>query len=269
MDIDSLRTFVLLSETGNFTKTSQFMFIAQSTVSNRINELERELGVRLFERNNRSVTLTRQGEEFLDYARKVIDLTDDSIPDIVSGKDSKTIRIGCADTIYECHLGKELQRKIRKDKKTNYMVSIGHSAELNEQLQNDVFDVIYTFIPLRKAKFKCEPYKRDEMVLVTDHNNTKYRSITREELIKERYIMCDFALKDVGSFIRNIFPEHHRFPIEINDCSKVAPMLFGTDFYTFLPTDIAEPLIKEKKLRKVRLKDLNTPVICSYIVRKK
>lgn len=40
MNIESLETFVLLAENGNFTKTAEVQFLVQSTVSNRINELE-------------------------------------------------------------------------------------------------------------------------------------------------------------------------------------------------------------------------------------
>ena len=240
MDIESMRTFLILADTGSFTKTSQTMFVAQSTVSNRIGELEKELKVRLFERTNRKVELTPQGERFRNYAQKVLDLTESELPNIAS-EEGETLRIGCANTVYACHLEKE----------------------------NDRLDIIYSIIPLRKAGFSCEEYKTDEMVLVTDINNTKYRSITREELINERYIMCDFALREVGEYIRNIFPKYHRFPLEIDDCAKVIPLLKGREFYTFLPKDMADPLIKQKVLRKVGLKDLEAPVIKSYVIRRK
>ena len=84
MDIESMRTFLILADTGSFTKTSQTMFVAQSTVSNRIGELEKELKVRLFERTNRKVELTPQGERFRNYAQKVLDLTESELPNIAS-----------------------------------------------------------------------------------------------------------------------------------------------------------------------------------------
>ena len=268
MDIESMRTFLILADTGSFTKTSQAMFVAQSTVSNRINELEKELKVKLFERTNRKVELTTQGERFKSYTQKVLDLTESELPNISADK-GETIRIGCANTVYACHLEKEISRYIDENPESSVIVSIDMSKELIEEIQNDRLDVIYSIIPLHKAGFSCEEYKTDEMVLVTDINNKKYSSITREELINERYVMCDFALREFGEYIRNLFPKYHRFPVEIDDCAKVIPLLKGRQFYTFLPKDMADPLIKEKVLRKVKLKDLDAPMIKSYVIRRK
>ena len=81
--------------------------------------------------------------------------------------------------------------------------------------------------------------------------------------------MCNYALQDVGQYIRNLFPKYHQFELEIDDCMKIVPYLMDQDNYTFLPKDMAEPYIKEKKLRRVSLIDFNTPVINSYIIYRK
>ncbi len=268
MDIESMRTFLILADTGSFTKTSQTMFVAQSTVSNRISELEKELKVKLFERTNRKVELTPHGEKFRSYAQKIVDLTESELPNI-SNDSGETIRIGCSNTVYVCHLEKEISRYIDEHPDSSVIVSIDMSKELIEEIQEDKLDVIYSIIPLHKSGFTCEEYKNDEMVLVTDYNNTKYKSISREQLINEKYVMCDFALREFGEYIRNLFPKYHRFPVEIDDCAKVIPFLKGREFYTFLPIDMARPLIKEKVLRKVKLNDLEAPVIKSYVIRRK
>ena len=80
--------------------------------------------------------------------------------------------------------------------------------------------------------------------------------------------MCNFALQDVGQFIRKLFPRFHQFELEIDDCMKIVPYLIGKDNYTFLPKDMADTYIREKKLREVKLIDFNTPIINSYKVYK-
>lgn len=87
--------------------------------------------------------------------------------------------------------------------------------------------------------------------------------------MQENYLMCNFALQNVGQFIRNLFPKYHQFSLEIDDCSKIIPFLIGQQNYTFLPKDTAASYIKEKKLREVELLDFQTPVINSYIIGKK
>ena len=50
MDIESLKTFIVLSNVKNYTRAANQLFVAQSTVTNRINELEKELNISLFVR---------------------------------------------------------------------------------------------------------------------------------------------------------------------------------------------------------------------------
>ena len=104
MDIETMKTFLVLADTKNFTRTAHQLFIAQSTVTNRILELEKELNVTLFERNNRSVELTPAGERFSLYAAGVIRLTETAMAEISSiHKFENTLRIGSADSVYEAH----------------------------------------------------------------------------------------------------------------------------------------------------------------------
>ncbi len=271
MDIESIKTFMILAHTRNYTRAADQLFVAQSTVTNRIHELEKELGFLLFNRNNRSVELTNEGEKFRVYAEKVIELTDTSLAELSSvQKYDHYLRIGCADSIYEGHLA-GLILKHRKTHPKDYLkISIGLTEHLLEQIQNDMLDVVFTYLPLHKNSVHCELYKQDTLVLVTDIENNKYKKgITVEQLLAEKYLMCNFALQDVGQYIRKLFPKYHQFELEIDDCMKIVPYLLHQNNYTFLPKDMADHYIREKQLRRVRLVDFNTPVINSYIIYKK
>lgn len=270
MDIESLNTFLTLAETKSFTKTANQLFVAQSTVTNRINELEKELKLSLFSRTNRSVKLTLEGERFRVYAQKVIDLTENTLADITAEhRFENHIRIGSADSIYEGHLAPEIKKYRDKHPENSLKITIGLSNHLLEQLQEDMLDAAFVYIPLKKSSFISELYKQDKLVLVTDINNKKYRrGITQQQLIEENYLMCNFALQDVGQYIRKLFPRFHQFELEIDDCMKIVPYLIGKNYYTFLPKDMADTYIKDKKLREIPLLDFETPVINSYIIYK-
>ncbi|MBO4336864.1 MAG: LysR family transcriptional regulator [Lachnospiraceae bacterium] len=268
MDIQALETFIALAETKSFTKTANRLFVAQSTVTNRINELEKELKLSLFSRTNRSVKLTGEGEKFRIYAEKVLDLTEHALAEMsAEHRFANHIRIGSADSIYEGHLAPRIQSYSEHHPDTSLKISIGLSNHLLEQLQEDLLDVVFVYIPLKKASYYCEVYKQDRLVLVTDTGNKKYsKGITRDRLTEENYLMCNFALQDVGMYIRKLFPRFHQFELEIDDCMKIMPYLLGKDNYTFLPKDMADPYIREKKLRQIPLLDFDTPVINSYII---
>lgn len=72
MDVRQLRQFVLLAEALHFGRASAAASLSASALSRSIRQLEAELGAALFDRDNRSVTLTRQGETFLAWARDVL-----------------------------------------------------------------------------------------------------------------------------------------------------------------------------------------------------
>lgn len=61
MELKRLHTFLILSEIKNFTKTAEYLHYAQSNVTTQIQQLEEELGVRLFERIGKNITLTPEG----------------------------------------------------------------------------------------------------------------------------------------------------------------------------------------------------------------
>ena len=128
MDIEALNTFLTLANTKNYTRTAAQLFVAQSTVTNRIHELEKELNIALFTRNNRSVELTVEGEQFKDYAEKVITLTNASLSEISSlHKYENHLRIGCSDSIYEGHLAPIILEHRRQFPNDALKITIGLS----------------------------------------------------------------------------------------------------------------------------------------------
>jgi len=74
MDTLELQLFMSLSQTLSFTKTANEFFMSQPTVSNYIKSLESELGVRLLNRDSRSVSLTPEGQEFVGYTHSLLTL---------------------------------------------------------------------------------------------------------------------------------------------------------------------------------------------------
>ena len=72
MDIKQLKQFIHLAETLHFGRASEASYISPSALSRSIKQLEEEVGSPLFERDNRTVSLTPEGEIFLSYARDAL-----------------------------------------------------------------------------------------------------------------------------------------------------------------------------------------------------
>lgn len=77
MEIRNLTTFIHVAELNSFTRAAETLGYSQSTVSFQIRQLEEELGCRLFDRINHSISLTDRGYELLEYAQRICRLTDE------------------------------------------------------------------------------------------------------------------------------------------------------------------------------------------------
>lgn len=75
MDLQTLHFFVEAADAGSFSAAAEKLNYAQSNLSNRIKQLEEELGEPLFYRYKRGVTLTAKGKVFYDYTRRILNLT--------------------------------------------------------------------------------------------------------------------------------------------------------------------------------------------------
>lgn len=78
MDTLQLKLFISLTKTLNFTKTANEFYVTQPTVSNYIKSLEGSIGVKLLNRDSRSVSLTPEGIEFIGYANQILSLQTDA-----------------------------------------------------------------------------------------------------------------------------------------------------------------------------------------------
>lgn len=76
MRIQQLQYIIKIVETGSMNEAAKQLYITQPSLSNAVRDLEQEMGITIFIRNPKGITLTKDGVEFLSYARQVIEQTD-------------------------------------------------------------------------------------------------------------------------------------------------------------------------------------------------
>lgn len=75
MTLQQLRYVVTVAEKGSFSEAAKALFLSQPSLTNAMKELENEMQITIFNRTNRGVVVTAEGDEFLGYARQVLDQT--------------------------------------------------------------------------------------------------------------------------------------------------------------------------------------------------
>lgn len=270
MELENLKTFLTLSKLKNFTQTANAHFIVQSTVTNRILELEKELGKKLFIRDKKSVELTAAGNCLIPYAKRMIDL-EASLTKDMNLLDCYTdlLRIGTVNTVYDCHLHSIFKHFIGQHTETATKVIIDHSATLFQFLQDGTVDLILTYLPFHHKNYICQPFRQDTLALVTHPSHTTYISgIRKEELALIPYLYCDFVFEEGESFIRDLFPPHFTFIFEIDRSTKLLDYLLDGIGYSFLPKSLVAPYIARNELIEIPLSNFNAPIIESYLTYK-
>ena len=268
MNTEELKTFIFLSKVKNFTLAAEKLRIAQSTVTNRIGELEKEVWKKLFSRGSKTVTLTEAGEIFLRYAERILELQDTSIEEMNAlSSHSRKFSIGAINATYEVYVKPLVDKCLKDNSVTSIKVMLGHSLDLIQQLQDNMLDMVFSAVPLKRAGYACDVYDEDRVALVCGKGKNEYENgVTKAQLAKMPYLMCDLTLSDAGVFIRSLFPKNHVFRLDVDNTSKLIPYLENGLGYSFLPYKLVKDKLEDGTLEEVKLKDFTAPKINTYLI---
>lgn len=141
LEMDVLRTFVAIAETGSFTLAASAVFRTPSAVSMQIKKLEEMLGAQVFSRDARSVSLTQDGEMLLGYARRLLALNRDAVSKFVVPDIAGVVRLGSPDDYGERILPNVLRRFAQTHPSIAVDVTIDQSSSLRRRLADRQLDI--------------------------------------------------------------------------------------------------------------------------------
>jgi DNA-binding transcriptional LysR family regulator len=142
LDIDLLRTFVVVATERNFTRAAERLMRQQSTVSLQIKRLEDALGQRLLERTPRSVELTPEGEAVLAYAQKILDLNDEVVSLTHEPQMQGVVRLGTPEDFATQHLPDILSRFVQAYPSVALEVTCDLTLNLAQGFRSGQFDIV-------------------------------------------------------------------------------------------------------------------------------
>ncbi len=144
LDLKELESFVISAETLNFSETAKRRNTVQSAVSSHILKLEELVGQRLFDRKRgQSMRLTAEGEAFVIYARRILNLTDEAIDSIRQSRAQSVIRLGTTSTLAVSVLSGVLEDFALQFPKVRVEVSCDRSAATIRRFDNGDFDLAF------------------------------------------------------------------------------------------------------------------------------
>lgn len=200
MELRHIETFLKIAELGSFTKAADELCITQPTVSKQIVDLERFFEVRLIDRTKRTVTLTKAGEIFLEYARNFVSLKKDSIDAIASFKGLKKgkMTIG-ASTIPGIYILPGVLSVFKNQYKGIQLeLVISDTKNIIEKMEAGVFDIGFVGAKGETGKIDYKKLIDDTIVVIAPPGLPG--SITQAQLKDQPFIA-----RERGSGTRNCF----------------------------------------------------------------
>ena len=171
LDVDQLRTFIAIAETGSFTRAADIVHKTQSAVSMQMKRLEERLDRAIFARDGRASKLTEDGERLLDYARRIVKLNVETIAafsDELTGR----VRLGVPDDYADRYLPEIMARFSRAYPAIELTVICEETICLLERIKANELDL--AIITNCSGSMTAENFRQERLLWATSNRHSTH-----------------------------------------------------------------------------------------------
>ncbi len=191
-DLRHIRYFVTVAEYLHFRRAAEHLGIAQPALSRAIRNLELDLNVTLFERNNRNVQITRAGQVFLENCRGILTSLDHAVDQTRRAHRGQlgSLRIGYTDNAIAGKLPSLL--KAFQEKEPGIVLNPFHSPTVEQlrRLELNEIDIGFVTGPVKKRGYEVVPIQSEPFVCITyaGHALARHSGIKLGDLADEDFV---------------------------------------------------------------------------------
>jgi DNA-binding transcriptional LysR family regulator len=173
IDVDQLRAFIAIAETGSFTRAADVVFKTQSAVSMQMKRLEERIGRPIFVRDGRASKLTEDGERLLDYARRIVKLNIEALSAFDDKELTGRVRLGVPDDYADRYLPEIMARFSRAYPGVELTVICEPSVDLIQRIDANGIDlaIVTNCDQMRPA----EIFRRERLLWVTSGRHPTHK----------------------------------------------------------------------------------------------
>jgi DNA-binding transcriptional LysR family regulator len=168
MDITLARTFLEIAAAGTFQRAAERLHVTQTAVSARVRALEEQIGATLFVRNKAGASLTPAGEQFVRYARMLVQIWERARHQaaVPAGKRS-VLTIGCEQSLWDPLLLDWLLWMRTEAPHLALRTEVGVPADLMDRVASGMLDIAVVYAPQQRPGLCIELLIEEKLVLVT------------------------------------------------------------------------------------------------------
>ncbi|THD42984.1 LysR family transcriptional regulator [Enterobacteriaceae bacterium ML5] len=171
MNLSQLEMFRAVAQTGSISAAAQLVHRVPSNLTTRIRQLEAELGVELFIRENQRLRLSPAGRNFLSYNNRILDLVEEARMSVSGSEPQGVFALGALESTAAVRIPPLLTRYHQKFGKVELALSTGPSGELLEKVLEGELEATFVDGPVLHPVLDGVPVYQEEMVIVAPHDH--------------------------------------------------------------------------------------------------
>ncbi len=203
LNLNLLRSFWLVGQAGSVSRAAQASFVSQPALSKAVKELENQIGLPLFERGARGVTLTEAGGGLFEFCKAIFSLESEAEDFLSSLKrlEGGTLRLGASTTIATAILPRLLADFRERHRNLRFSLARGNTSEIETRLLDFQLDIALVEGPPRSPKIEKLIWRDEELVAIcaSNHPLAGRKSVTLEDLKS-----CAWLSRERGSGTREV-----------------------------------------------------------------
>lgn len=193
MELRQLEYFRMVSRLNNVTRAAERLHVAQPSITVAIKKLEEELGVQLFDRSQKKITLTSEGRVFLDRVEQILGMLEEAVIEMQDYQELKkgTIKVGVPPMIGS-FIFPEIFAAFRKQyPQIDFIITEDGSIAVRELLEEGVLDLGMIIMKEESKYLDTVLIQENQIVacLPLDHPLADKTTISFDDLRKEKFIM--------------------------------------------------------------------------------
>ncbi len=241
MEIRQLKTFKAVATLLSFNKAAEKLHYAQSSVSAQIQVLEEELGVQLFDRLGRGIALTEAGERLLEFSKRIIELTDETITEVTGTNTPQgALNIRIPESL-GAHRFPAIINNFRSQfpKVRLRFMTCAHDG-LQKDLRKGITDLAFLLTEsIQAADLEIEVLGFEHLVLVAhpEHALSKQSKVTTQDLNGETLLLSKLDCSYRKNFQQLLNKEKVRpnLSLELNNVAIIKQCVMDNIGITILP----------------------------------
>ena len=245
MTLQQLKYVLEINKRGSMNEAAKHLFISQPSLSNAVKELEVELNLTIFERTNKGISLTKEGVEFLSYARQVVEQAELLESRYLNAKPSRqhfsvstqhyAFAVNAFVKLVREHGQEEYELSLRETKTYDIIEDVRTMrSEIGILFMNEFNRKVITKL-LKEANLNfTRLFVADPHIFISVHNPlAKQKSVTIEQLEQYPYLSFDQGEYNSFYFSEEILSTLSRpKSIRVTDRATLFNLLIGLNGYT-------------------------------------